>query len=182
MKVFKYGRKNPWLPTLIRPFPNSYANAGSWLATENALYYCAQSANSISWVLILDPQIQSSLDIHVPRIRSSRYSWPLDQIIQIFATPTSNHPQIFVPPGSDHPDIRGPRSNHPKIFVLPGASHPDIHNPWPDHPQLFGTHLFISWWLEPNFHQRLFEKLVSHRLFILLCYGYNWKWLPPFLV
>ena len=149
-------------------------------------------ANSISWVLILDSQIKSSLDIHAPRIRSSRYSWPLDQIIEIFATPRSNHPQIFVPPdqiiqifvppGSDHPDIRSPRSNHPQIFLLPGAGHPDIHNPWSDHPQLFGTHLFISWWLEPNFHQRLFEKLVSHRLFILLCYGNNWKWLPPFLV
>ena len=33
------------------PFPNGQANAGSWLATKNALYYCAQSANSISWVL-----------------------------------------------------------------------------------------------------------------------------------
>ena len=55
-------------------------------------------ANSISWVLILDSQIKSSLDIHAPRIRSSRYSWPLDQIIEIFATPRSNHPQIFVPP------------------------------------------------------------------------------------
>ena len=28
--------------------------AGSWLGTENALYYCAQSANSFSWFSRLD--------------------------------------------------------------------------------------------------------------------------------
>ena len=143
-------------------------------------------------------------DIRDPWIRSSRYSLTPDQIIPRYSCPPgSDHPQIFASPGSDHPDIRypeiksspdiraprsdhphipGPRSNHPQIFVLPGTGHPDIHNPWSDHPQFFGTHLFVSWWLEPNFHQRLFEKLVSHRLFILLCYGNNWKWLPPFFV
>ena len=31
----------------------SPANAGSWLGTKNALYYCAHSANSISWVLFV---------------------------------------------------------------------------------------------------------------------------------
>ena len=30
---------------------NGQANAGSWLDTKNALYYCIQSANSFSWVL-----------------------------------------------------------------------------------------------------------------------------------
>ena len=50
-KVFKHRRKSPWVPTLTGPFPNGQANAGSWLGTKNALYYCAQSANSISWVL-----------------------------------------------------------------------------------------------------------------------------------
>ena len=49
-KVFKHRRKSPWVPTLTGPFPNGQANAGSWLGTKNALYYCAQSANSISWV------------------------------------------------------------------------------------------------------------------------------------
>ena len=96
-------------------------------------------ANSISWVLILDSQIKSSLDIHAPRIRSSRYSWPLDQIIEIFATPRSNDPQIFVPPdqiiqifmppGSDHPDIRAPwirssRYSKPQIKSSPDISAP----------------------------------------------------------
>ena len=52
-KVFKHGQKSPWVPTLTRPFPNGQANTGSWLSTKNALYYCAQSANSISWVLFV---------------------------------------------------------------------------------------------------------------------------------
>ena len=52
-KVFKHRQKSPWVPTLTGPFPNGQANAGSWLGTKNALYYCAQSANSISWVLFV---------------------------------------------------------------------------------------------------------------------------------
>ena len=67
-KVFKHGRKSPWVPTLTGPFPNVQANAGSWLGTENALYYCAQSANSFSWVpfvssyttAIISPQLLGS--------------------------------------------------------------------------------------------------------------------------
>ena len=45
-KVFKHRRKSPWVPTLTGPFPNGQVNAGSLLGTKNALYYCAQSANS----------------------------------------------------------------------------------------------------------------------------------------
>ena len=52
-KVYKYGRKNPWVPTLTELFPKIQADAGSWLGTKNALYYCAQSANSFSWVLLV---------------------------------------------------------------------------------------------------------------------------------
>ena len=52
-KVFKYGQKSPWVPTLTELFPKIQADAGSWLGTKNALYYCAQSANSISWVLFV---------------------------------------------------------------------------------------------------------------------------------
>ena len=51
--VFKYGRKSPWVPTLTELFPNIQADAGSWLGTKNALYYCAQSANSLSWVVFV---------------------------------------------------------------------------------------------------------------------------------
>ena len=50
-KVFKHSWKSPWVPTLTGLFPNGQANAGSWLGTKNALYYCAQSVNSFSWVL-----------------------------------------------------------------------------------------------------------------------------------
>ena len=47
-KVFKYGRKSPWVPTLTKLFPEIQADAGSCLDTKNTLYYCAQSANSFS--------------------------------------------------------------------------------------------------------------------------------------
>ena len=49
-KVFNYGRKSPWVPTLTEIFPRIQADAGSWLGTKNSLYYCAQSANSFFWV------------------------------------------------------------------------------------------------------------------------------------
>ena len=52
-KVFMYGRKSPWVPTLTELFPKIQADASSWLGTKNALYYCAQSANSFSWVLFV---------------------------------------------------------------------------------------------------------------------------------
>ena len=39
-KGFKHGWKSRWVPTLTGPFPNGQANAGSWLGTKNALYYC----------------------------------------------------------------------------------------------------------------------------------------------
>ena len=53
MKVFKHGRKSAWVKNLNKPFPNGQANAGSWLDTKNALYYFAQLANSIYWVLFV---------------------------------------------------------------------------------------------------------------------------------
>ena len=53
-KFSSTGGKAPELPTLTGPFPNDQANVGSWLGTKNAFYYCAQSANSISWVLFVN--------------------------------------------------------------------------------------------------------------------------------
>ena len=52
-KVFKYGRKSPWLLTPTELFQKIEADAASWLSAKNALYYCAQSANSFSWVLFI---------------------------------------------------------------------------------------------------------------------------------
>ena len=49
----KLGASYALVPTLTGPFPNGQANTGSWLGTKNALYYCAQSPNSISWVLFV---------------------------------------------------------------------------------------------------------------------------------
>ena len=42
-----YGQKSPWVTTLTKLFSKIQANAGSWLGTKNALYYCAQSAKSL---------------------------------------------------------------------------------------------------------------------------------------
>ena len=55
-KVFKHGWKSPWVPTLTGPLPNGQD------------YYCAQSANSFSWVVfvssyttaIISPQLSGS--------------------------------------------------------------------------------------------------------------------------
>ena len=81
--VFKHGRKSPWVPTLTGPFPNGQANAGSWLGTKNALYYCAQSANSISWVLfvssyttaIISPQLPGSFTKLPYNQKRGNYRW-----------------------------------------------------------------------------------------------------------
>ena len=45
-KVFRYGRKSPWVPTLTGPFLKIEADAGCWLSTKNSLCYCAQSAKT----------------------------------------------------------------------------------------------------------------------------------------
>ena len=71
-KVFKYWRKSPWVPTLTELFPNIQADAGSWLGTKNDLYYCAQSANSFSWVLFVSSYTTAIVSItaclaHAPK-------------------------------------------------------------------------------------------------------------------
>ena len=65
-KVFKYGRKSPWVPTLTKLFPKIQADAGSWLGTKNAFYYCAQSANSFSWVLFISSYTTTIVLPHLP--------------------------------------------------------------------------------------------------------------------
>ena len=66
-KVVKHRRKSHWVPTFTEPFPNGQANAGSWLGTKNALYYCAQSANSFSWVLFVS-SYTTTIDWSRPRL------------------------------------------------------------------------------------------------------------------
>ena len=73
-KVFKNRRKSPWVPTLTGPFPNGQANTGSWLGTKNALYYCAQSGNSISWVLFVSSYTTRQL------LTRSRLVWGTKQM------------------------------------------------------------------------------------------------------
>ena len=45
-KVFKDGRKRPWVPTLTRPFQTFKRMLAPDWAQKNASYYCAQSASS----------------------------------------------------------------------------------------------------------------------------------------
>ena len=65
-KVFKYGQKSPWVPTLSMLFPKIQADAGSLLGTKNALYYCAQSANSFFWVLFVSSYTTAIVLPHLP--------------------------------------------------------------------------------------------------------------------
>ena len=65
-KVFKYGRKGPWVPTLTELFPKIQAHTGSRLGTKTALYYCAQSANSFSWVLFVSSYTTAIVLPHLP--------------------------------------------------------------------------------------------------------------------
>ena len=71
-KVFKHGQKSPWVPTLTGTFPNGQENAGSWLGAKNALYYCAQSANSFSWVLFVS-SYTTVLSCHSCPVRSPSF-------------------------------------------------------------------------------------------------------------
>ena len=57
---------DPRVPTLTELFPNIQADAGSWLGTKNALYYCAQSANSFSWVLFVSSYTTAIVLPHLP--------------------------------------------------------------------------------------------------------------------
>ena len=52
--------------------PLGQANAGSWLGTKNALYYWAQSANSISWVLFMSLYPTAKLSHQTCPVRSPR--------------------------------------------------------------------------------------------------------------
>ena len=55
-----YLPRSPPLPEFRR------ADAGSWLGTKNALYYCAQSPNSFSWVLFVSSYTTAIVLPHSP--------------------------------------------------------------------------------------------------------------------
>ena len=63
---FQVGQKSPWVPTLTELFPKIQEDASSWLGTKNALYYCAQSANSFSWVLFMSSYTTAIVSQHLP--------------------------------------------------------------------------------------------------------------------
>ena len=74
-KVLKHRRKSPWVPILTGPFPNGQENAGSWLGTKNALYYCAQSANSISRVLFVNSYTSAYLATVARFVHKAFLTW-----------------------------------------------------------------------------------------------------------
>ena len=47
-KVFKHGRKSPWVPTLAGPFTNGQANAGSWLDIKKKLCVIVPNRRTVS--------------------------------------------------------------------------------------------------------------------------------------
>ena len=71
-KVYKYRRKSSWVPNLTELFLKIQADAVSWLGTKNAFYYCAQSANSFSWVVFVSLYTTAMISIraclaHAPK-------------------------------------------------------------------------------------------------------------------
>ena len=64
-KVLKYGQKSPWVPTLTELFPKIQVDAASWLGIKNALYHCAQSANSFSWVVFVSSYTTAIVSPHL---------------------------------------------------------------------------------------------------------------------
>ena len=98
-KVFKHRRKSPWVPIVTRPFPNGQANAGSWLGTKNALYYCAQSTNSISWVLFVSSYMTTIDSItaclaHAPKncTQSGNFQFDINSPFQNIVYPKTTDP------------------------------------------------------------------------------------------
>ena len=67
-KVFKQGRKSPWVTTLMitELFPKIQAGTGAWLGTKNSLYYFAQLANYFSWVLFVSSYTTAIVRPHLP--------------------------------------------------------------------------------------------------------------------
>ena len=67
-------------------FQKIQADAGFWLGTKNALYYCSQSANSFSWVLF----VSSPDPTDCPWV-----SEDADEPTLLFTTLTKGFVQIF---------------------------------------------------------------------------------------
>ena len=76
-KVFKYRWKSPCVPTLTELFPKIQVDAGSYLGTKNALYYCAQSVNSFPWVLFLSSYTTAIVSIMHQRNARSQETFSL---------------------------------------------------------------------------------------------------------
>ena len=65
-KFSSAGERAPGYRHLTELFPKIQADAGSWMGTNNALYYCAQSVNSFSWVLFVSSYTTAIVLPHLP--------------------------------------------------------------------------------------------------------------------
>ena len=71
-KFSSTGDRAPGYRALTELFPKIRAVPSSWLGTKNALYYCAQSASSFSWVLFVSSYTTAIVSItaclaHAPK-------------------------------------------------------------------------------------------------------------------
>ena len=71
-KFSSTGERAPGYRALTELFPKIQTVPGSWLGTKNALYYCAQSANSLSWVLFVSSYTTAILFL-------ARFVWLMHQ-------------------------------------------------------------------------------------------------------
>ena len=83
-RKFSLRAKEPLGTDCHRTISKNSSGAGSWLGTKNALYYCAQSANSISWVLFVSSYMMAinlsgscTKEMHAVRKLSVWYKIPI---------------------------------------------------------------------------------------------------------
>ena len=69
-KVFKYGRKSPWVPTLTELFPKIQADAGSWLGTKNFFFIIVPNRRTVSPEFFSWVRTRLLLSCHTSSVRS----------------------------------------------------------------------------------------------------------------
>ena len=63
-------RDNSFQVRAKEPLPKIQVDAGFWLGTNNALYYCAQSADSFSWVLFVSSYTTAIREFKIQGLRT----------------------------------------------------------------------------------------------------------------
>ena len=65
-KVFKHGRKSPWVSSLTGPFPHGQANAGSWLGTKKCFVLLCPIGEHFSWVIFVSSYTTAIISPQLP--------------------------------------------------------------------------------------------------------------------